>query len=253
MNITSLSTTDSKVQFVIEDVDVGFVNALRRILISEIPLYAVDHIAVYENTSILYDEVLTHRIGLVPLRTPPGVTKEVTLSIEKEGPGIVYSKDMVSEDDLIRPTIGEIPIAKLGENQKISVNCIATMGTAQKHAKYQSSLAFYKAFPIITIDEKCDLCEACIEACPKEILVRSDDTVEIENIEECTLCKACEEVCDLAAITVDHDPRKFIFTIENYGNMSTKDLIRIATKIIEKKCEDFMDALAGVAEPGQRR
>ncbi len=253
MNITLLSTTDSKAQFMIEDVDVGVVNALRRVLLSEIPLYAVDHLIVYENTSILYDEVLAHRIGLVPLHTPPGVTREVTLSIEKEGPGIVYSQDMISEDDLVKPTVGEIPIAKLGENQKISVNCIATVGTAQDHAKYQSCLAFYKAFPIITIDEKCDLCEACIEACPKDILNLVDDTVEVEHIEECTLCKACEEACDLAAISIDHDPRKFIFTIENYGNMSTKDLIRVATEVIEEKCDRFIDALAGVAEPGQRR
>ncbi|HDM22507.1 MAG TPA: DNA-directed RNA polymerase subunit D, partial [Methanomicrobia archaeon] len=86
MKVTLLSKTESRIKLLIEDVDVGFVNALRRVLVSEIPVYAVDHIIVYENTSQLYDEILAHRLGLVPLSTPANVDKEVTLSIEKEGP-----------------------------------------------------------------------------------------------------------------------------------------------------------------------
>jgi len=61
MKVTLLFKSDSKIKMMIEDVDVGFVNALRRILVSEIPAYAVDHIVVYENTSQLYDEILAHR------------------------------------------------------------------------------------------------------------------------------------------------------------------------------------------------
>lgn len=253
MKVTLLSKSDSKIKIMIEDVDVGFVNALRRILISEVPVYAVDHIIVYENTSPLYDEILAHRLGLIPLNTPVNVTKEVTLGIEKEGPCVVYSKDIVSEDEIIKPIIPDIPIIKLGDNQKIKIHCIATVGVAKAHAKYQSCLAFYKYFSIIKIDKKCDLCGICIESCPKNILKIKNDSIDIVNIEECTLCKSCEEQCDLKAITVMHDPRKFIFTIESYGNMGIKDLIEVSTEIIEEKCDNFIKLLAGVAEHGQRR
>ncbi|MEA1993973.1 MAG: DNA-directed RNA polymerase subunit D [Euryarchaeota archaeon] len=253
MKVTRLSTSNSATKLLIDDVDVGFINTLRRVLVSEIPIYAVDHIVIHTNTSVLFDEVLAHRIGLIPLSTPLNVKKEVTLGIEKEGPCTVYAKDMVSDDELITPSIPDIPILKLGDNQTLKVTCIATIGTAKEHAKYQSSLAFYKNFPIITVDDTCDLCGLCVEACPKGILEVKDDSVEVTDIKECTLCRSCEEQCDLEAITISHEPRKFIFTIEPYGNMDTENLIKTATEIIETKCDEFIDALAGVAEHGQRR
>ena len=253
MKVTLLSKTESRIKLLIEDVDVGFVNALRRVLVSEIPVYAVDHIIVYENTSQLYDEILAHRLGLVPLSTPANVDKEVTLSIEKEGPGVVYTKDMISDDDSIKPIIPDIPITKLGNDQKIKINCIAKVGIAKDHAKYQCCLAFYKYFPVINIDKKCDLCGVCVEVCPKSILKIEKDSLKITDIKECTLCRTCEEQCDLQAISVSYDNRKFIFTVENYGNMSVRDLIEISTGIIEGKCDEFIDKIAGVAEPGQRR
>ena len=253
MKVTEISRSDSILKVLLEGVDVGVVNALRRVLVSEVPVYAIDHIIVYENTSQLYDEILAHRLGLVPLSTPPNVTREVTLGLEKEGPCVVYTKDMVSEDELVMPILPDIPIVKLGDAQRVKVHCIATVGTAKSHVKYQPCLAFYKYFPMVEIGKSCDGCGACVAACPKEILELKDGSLKITDIEECTLCRSCEEVCDLNAITVSYDPAKFVFTVENYGNLSTQELIEISTEIIEKKCDSFIDALAGVAEHGQRR
>lgn len=49
-------------------VDVSFVNALRRILLSEIPTVAIEMVYMWNNTSIIHDEVLAHRLGLIPIR-----------------------------------------------------------------------------------------------------------------------------------------------------------------------------------------
>ena len=49
-------------------VDTSFVNALRRILLSEIPTVALEHIYMWNNTSIIHDEVLAHRLGLIPIQ-----------------------------------------------------------------------------------------------------------------------------------------------------------------------------------------
>lgn len=48
-------------------VDVSFVNALRRILLSEIPTVAIEMVFMLDNTSIIHDEVLAHRMGLIPI------------------------------------------------------------------------------------------------------------------------------------------------------------------------------------------
>lgn len=52
-------------------VDVSFANALRRIMISEVPTVAIEHVYMWNNSSIIHDEVLSHRIGLVPINCDP--------------------------------------------------------------------------------------------------------------------------------------------------------------------------------------
>jgi hypothetical protein len=54
-------------EFEMMNVDPSITNALRRILICEVPTVAIEHVFVIDNTSEMADEVLSHRLGLVPL------------------------------------------------------------------------------------------------------------------------------------------------------------------------------------------
>ncbi len=47
--------------------DTSFANALRRILLAEVPTVALEYVYMWNNTSLIHDEVLSHRLGLVPL------------------------------------------------------------------------------------------------------------------------------------------------------------------------------------------
>lgn len=49
-------------------IDASVANAFRRILIAEIPTVAIEYVFVHNNTSIIQDEVLAHRLGLIPLK-----------------------------------------------------------------------------------------------------------------------------------------------------------------------------------------
>lgn len=51
-------------------------NALRRIMIAEIPTIAIEKVNLYQNTSLLADEVLCHRLGLIPLKIDPSLIEE---------------------------------------------------------------------------------------------------------------------------------------------------------------------------------
>ena len=53
--------------FSLVGVDASIANAFRRILISEVPALAIEDVFVFDNTSIIQDEVLSHRLGLIPL------------------------------------------------------------------------------------------------------------------------------------------------------------------------------------------
>ncbi|KAI8469325.1 MAG: insert subdomain of RNA polymerase alpha subunit [Monoraphidium minutum] len=60
-------------EFDLIGVDPSIANALRRILIAEVPTVAIEHVFIVNNTSIIQDEVLAHRLGLVPLNVDPSL------------------------------------------------------------------------------------------------------------------------------------------------------------------------------------
>ena len=59
--------SENELVFEMTGVDVSFANALRRILISEVPTMAIETVFMWDNTSIIHDEVLAHRMGLIPI------------------------------------------------------------------------------------------------------------------------------------------------------------------------------------------
>jgi DNA-directed RNA polymerase I and III subunit RPAC1 len=50
------------------NIDAPLVNAFRRILIAEIPTIAIEKVNIYQNNGIMQDEVLAHRLGLIPIK-----------------------------------------------------------------------------------------------------------------------------------------------------------------------------------------
>lgn len=63
--------TEETANFDFFGIDTSVANAFRRIMIAEIPTVALETINVYNNTSIIQDEVLAQRLGLVPLKVDP--------------------------------------------------------------------------------------------------------------------------------------------------------------------------------------
>lgn len=57
--------------FEIIGIDVSLANALRRIMIAEVPTMAIEHVYMWNNSGIIHDEVLAHRVGLVPINVDP--------------------------------------------------------------------------------------------------------------------------------------------------------------------------------------
>jgi DNA-directed RNA polymerase subunit D len=159
MKLKVTENTDNKVRFTVSGIDVSLANALRRIVISEIPSMAVESVTYDENSSILNDEVLSLRLGLMPLTTDlktynsveectckgKGCAKcMVTLTLEAKGPGVVYSGQMKSTDPEIMPVHDNIPLAKLTEEQEIRFEAKAELGIGKKHMKWQAGLASYE-------------------------------------------------------------------------------------------------------------
>jgi len=236
-------------------------NALRRLVISEVPCMAIDEIVMLENSSILQDEVIAHRLGLLPLKTDldsynlpeecPCKSEfgcnlcRVTLALEveaKDGSRTIYSGDLKSESQTIVPVSEKVPIVKLAKEQRIRLEAYARLGKGKNHAKWQPvSMCTYKYFPKITISNKCTACGKCVEMCPRKVLVKSGNKVEIRDLMACTLCQDCAEACPEKprAIEVSSEEDAFILAVEATGTLQPARIVTEAVTLLDKQSKEL--------------
>jgi DNA-directed RNA polymerase subunit D len=137
-----------------------YINALRRLAISEVPTLAIDDVVMIDNSSVVHDEAVAHRLGMIPLHTdlkrfvmPHDCDCKSTLGCSRcrvllvldaeatERTRIVTSGELKSEDEEIKPVSNEIPILTLAPGQKIKFEAYARLGNGKNHAKWQPTSA----------------------------------------------------------------------------------------------------------------
>ncbi|MFH1822001.1 MAG: DNA-directed RNA polymerase subunit D [Methanobacteriota archaeon] len=244
-----------EMEFVLSDANPAFVNSLRRAALRDVPVMAVDEVEFTVNDSAMYNEIIAHRLAMIPLTTPlkgyalPGECGckdgrcqkcAADLGLSQEGPGMVYSESMKSSDEEVKPVSGSIPLVKLENGQKLELLAIARLGLGKEHAKWQPGVIAYKYLPVLEFDAKlCDACGECVKACPKQILEIVDKKVKVTDLTQCIMCKACAEVCHSNAVKVSGDPTKFIFRVESSGTLPPDKIILKAVEVLRDKFEEF--------------
>lgn len=176
MNLKVQKVTDKEIEFDLSDVSVPFANLVRRYVISSVPVFAIDKVTIYENTSILFDEYIANRVGLVPLKSS-GIHKEdeeVLFTLEAAGPATVYSRDLKSKDKDVKVSNGDIPLLKLTEGQTVRLEGKAVLGIGKKHAKFQAGIAAYS----IDKDTFHFKVESFSQMPAKELLLKAVELVE---------------------------------------------------------------------------
>lgn len=149
-----LSQDEQRISIKLKGIPLQYANALRRICLNGVPVFAIDTVDIVENTSVLADEGLAHRLGLVPLKTDlsefkdlsdiktDDSTNRVMLTLdsgETNETRTVLSSELTSEDNFVKPISDKIPIVELAPGQKIKVEAYARLGRGLEHAKWNSS------------------------------------------------------------------------------------------------------------------
>ncbi|ORY80792.1 DNA-directed RNA polymerase [Protomyces lactucae-debilis] len=159
------------VEFVLSNVDLAFANSIRRIMMAEIPTIAIDIVEIHNNTSVLPDEFLAHRLGLLALHSEEidkrliysrdcdcdefcekcsvVLTLNASCSANASETMNVYASMMTvasagsfgTTNEFGSPVIADeagkgVLLCKLARGQELRMRCIAKKGVAKEHAKF---------------------------------------------------------------------------------------------------------------------
>jgi DNA-directed RNA polymerase subunit D len=268
LQIKVVEEKENTLRFLLAETNHAYANALRRAMIAEVPAMAIEDVVIVENTSVLYDEVIAHRLGLIPLKTDLdayipreecdckselGCNKcTASFTLEAEAavePIMVYSSDLKSETD-VTPVSGNIPIVKLGASQKLRLELYARLGRGVEHAKWQPvSACAYKYLPKITLNpDNLANPEEVIRICPTDVYVRDPESrIMVRDELACTLCMECVgkarpvDSKKPPPVKVEGDESSFIFYVESTGALPPRTIVSEAAKVLDKKASALDD------------
>ncbi len=249
--IKLVKSEKNKIEFVIDEVNSSYINALRR-SINEIPILAVDDVEITKNDSALSDEMLAHRIGLLPLKYEKNFTPIEECSCKGKGCAkctasltLKVSGSVVKASDLkgksVEAVYPEMPLTVLQKGQEVELIANARLGKGKNHAKYSPGLMWFREYPSISLPKNSEDLKECAKVCPKNVF-SFEPKLTIKNLINCDLCEACVEACQnkKEKIVVKGEKDKFIVDIESWGQLRPKEIFIEACKILGKNIKEFL-------------
>ncbi|MFB6095402.1 MAG: DNA-directed RNA polymerase subunit D [Halodesulfurarchaeum sp.] len=240
--VAFIERDDRDARFLVRGITPALANGIRRAILADVPTLSIDTVRFVENSSVMFDEQLALRLGLVPLRTPEEEFDEestVTLALDVEGPGTAYSGDLVSSDPQVEPAEKNIPIIELKEDQRLEIEAEATLGRGREHAKHQGGVAVgYRHLQEVEVvgdsaeygDDEPDIVRGVIEDDGELIPTESFDhdlrnrypekEVEVTDVEEA-----------------------FVFHVESDGSMPVDDLVKRAVQSLWDRADELEQAV----------
>ena len=233
---------DREARFVVRPISPAFANGIRRAMIADVPTFSIDTVRFIENSSVMFDEQIGLRLGLVPLTTPLDdfeVGDTVTLSLDVDGPDTAYSGDIVSSDTMVEPADKNVPVIDLKEGQRLEIEADAVLNAGREHAKHQGGVAVgYRHLQRVEVvgdraefaDDDPDILRGVIED--------DGDPVPTEAFDhDLTNRYPGKEV------TVEDVPNAFVFDVETDGSVTVDDLVVRAVDTIESRAAELREAV----------
>jgi DNA-directed RNA polymerase subunit D len=271
MKVRTLKREDDSLEVLIEETDPTTVNAVRRTLLADVPKMAIEDVEFhlgpiraedgkeYESVAPLFDEMIAHRLGLVPIPTDLGLYNRradcpschgegcpsctIIYSVNKRGPAVVTSADMEPIGDAkLRPKDPNIPIVQLAEGQAILIYATAILGTGKDHAKWQPTHGVgYRYLPIVKVGNKTiDVLDPKVPFCTSHMITTATDEEETRELSsDCNVCAAFSEAYKTNTIKAANDPSRIVLRFETDGSISAKDVLLKALEILSGEFADL--------------
>uniref|UniRef100_A0A3Q3JQ68 DNA-directed RNA polymerases I and III subunit RPAC1 n=1 Tax=Monopterus albus TaxID=43700 RepID=A0A3Q3JQ68_MONAL len=233
---------ENNMEFDMVGIDAAIANAFRRILLAEVPTMAIEKVFIYNNTSIVQDEVLAHRLGLIPIKADPRLF-EYRNTGKEEG--------------------SEIDTIQLQLKIKCSRNPRASKDSSDPQELYLNHMVYSRDIKWVPIGNQADVfADSRIGPVLDDILIAQlRPGHELDIVMHCVkgIGKKVAKVVDSRLDTCSrevlrHDDLKnlvklgrvrdhFIFTVESTGILPPDVLVTEAIKVLMAKCQRFLSEL----------
>jgi len=237
MDIKKVYEEGNVSKFLVKGTNPVFMNTLRRTIMTNVPCLAIDEVHIYENDSVVFDEMLANRLGLLPVKTDLKAYKradKVKLVLEKAGPGIVTSKDIKCTDPKIEILDKKIVITKLGKSEHIKLEMTAVMNSGDEHSKFQPAIVAYNE--LMEIDNSKDYnTKKIIEEVPKGSVEVKAGKLFFTDPYNTQVQNQHLDILRANGVKVKYSNTDFVLTIETTGQLSAKEVLESAAeKALEK-------------------
>lgn len=243
-DVEMIERDDRSALFVVRGLTPAFANGIRRAMVADVPTFSIDTVRYVENSSVMFDEMIGLRLGLVPLTTPLDdfeVGETVTLALDVEGPATAYSGDIETSVPEVVPADEHIPIIELKENQRLEFEADAVLESGKAHAKQQGGVAVgYRHLQCIEVvgdapefdEQEPNILRGVIETEDGE-LVKTD---EFDNDLTQRYPGKEVEVIDV--------PDTFVFDVETDGSFTVDELVLRAIESIDSRAAELEEKVS---------
>ncbi|MEM1873039.1 MAG: DNA-directed RNA polymerase subunit D [Acidilobaceae archaeon] len=272
-SVSILSLDDRRIKLVARGFEVAYVNALRRLVLSDVPTIAVDVVYFYENSTDVYDEMIAHRLGLTVLRSEEALGKygspeecrdveppsekcfvEIYLDYAVDRGSLtgsyVKASDLKISDPDVKPAYPETPITYVAPGQRLQLVAYARLGRGREHAKWSpASVSVLRFTPVITFDlEKAEKrCIECLKSCSEELyeeLARlKKGSLELHHVANTSGLRYCAESECSGAVTLKYDRSTLELIVESTGALSPQRIVYEAIRALESRALALIEEL----------
>jgi DNA-directed RNA polymerase subunit D len=234
-------------RFLVRGVTPAFANGVRRAMIADVPTLSIDEVRVIENSSVMFDEQIALRLGLIPLTTPDDyeIGETTTLALDVEGPGTAYSGDLVCQDEQVEPADTNIPIIDLKDPdgsetpQRLEIEADAILDVGREHAKHQGGVAVsYRHLQEIEVVGDADEFGEQEAHILRGVIEEDGELVPTEEFDHDLAQRYPGKEVDV------HDvPNAFVFHVETDGSLSVDDLVTQAVGTLHDRANELKEAV----------
>lgn len=247
-----LDKKKNRLTFLLKETEEGFANTIRRLIVEEVPVLAVEDVEIKENSSVLYDEMLALRLGLCPIKTDlksyefknkckcggEGCAScELKIILKGNKRGYVYATEAESKDPKCK-FVHQMPLVKLLPRQRIEMQMTAILGRGKEHVKWSPGWVWYFGWPEFKAGAKSNL-KDCTE---EGVLEARGGALKIKDITKWN--ESIAEKCEKSGVEVSYSKNELVFKVESWGQLSCQEMVETAADILLEKLDELEKLLS---------